>query len=131
MSLATQARAYVVVTYTAIDERTTRFFFLLYYKKLRVPGTKLDVPRVLMKQLLSIGNKTIVDGLAGVSWPGRMDLIQKPGGQLILLDGAHNPAGAEVLRTEVQKQFGNIKPTLVLVGGKTAYGGAAPARATK
>jgi phenylpropionate dioxygenase-like ring-hydroxylating dioxygenase large terminal subunit len=44
-----------------IDERTTRFFFLLYYKKLRVPGTKLDVPRVLMKHLLSIGNKTIVD----------------------------------------------------------------------
>jgi phenylpropionate dioxygenase-like ring-hydroxylating dioxygenase large terminal subunit len=43
-----------------IDERTTRFFFLLYYKKLRIPGTRRAAPRFLMEQFLKIGNKTVV-----------------------------------------------------------------------
>jgi hypothetical protein len=43
-----------------IDERNTRFFFLLYYKKLRIPGTRRDAPRKLMEQFLRIGNLTIV-----------------------------------------------------------------------
>jgi phenylpropionate dioxygenase-like ring-hydroxylating dioxygenase large terminal subunit len=43
-----------------IDERTTRIFFLLYYRKLRIPGTRRAAPRPLMEQFLRIGNRTIV-----------------------------------------------------------------------
>ncbi len=35
-------------------------------------------------------------GFASATWPGRLELIDR-GGQLILLDGAHNPAGAAAL----------------------------------
>ena len=34
-------------------------------------------------------------GLANVSWPGRLEIVQRD--PLIFLDGAHNPAGARVL----------------------------------
>ena len=43
-----------------IDERTTRIFFQLYYRKLRIPGTRRAAPRALMEQFLRLGNRTIV-----------------------------------------------------------------------
>lgn len=36
-------------------------------------------------------------GLATTCWPGRMERIRLPEGHELLLDGAHNPAGAEAL----------------------------------
>lgn len=42
-----------------------------------------------------VSDLAIVQGIAGAYWPGRMELI--PGNPPLLLDGAHNPAGAEVL----------------------------------
>ncbi|MDR3460185.1 MAG: bifunctional folylpolyglutamate synthase/dihydrofolate synthase [Verrucomicrobiae bacterium] len=52
--------------------------------------------RVLQKDI-PVTEEQIHAGLAQVSWPGRLQLIER-GGQKILLDGAHNVAGAEVLR---------------------------------
>src|SRR5262249_11124961 len=43
-----------------IDERTTRIFFLLYYRKLCVPGTRLSAPRFLMEPFLRVGNATVM-----------------------------------------------------------------------
>ena len=43
-----------------------------------------------------------------------MQLIQKPGGQTILLDGAHNVAGAKVLRQALEKYFGGTRRILIL-----------------
>jgi dihydrofolate synthase/folylpolyglutamate synthase len=37
-------------------------------------------------------------GLETVNWPGRLQLVTLPNGQRILLDGAHNVAGAKALR---------------------------------
>jgi dihydrofolate synthase/folylpolyglutamate synthase len=37
-------------------------------------------------------------GLKKVNWPGRLQLVTLPSGQRILLDGAHNVAGAKALR---------------------------------
>ncbi len=53
-------------------------------------------------------------GLKKVNWPGRLQLIQKPGGKEILLDGAHNIAGAKALREAVEKNFPGGKRTLIL-----------------
>jgi len=36
-------------------------------------------------------------GLTSTRWPGRMELIRLPDGVELLLDGAHNPAGAQAL----------------------------------
>ena len=51
---------------------------------------------------IPVSEKQIRDGLAQVNWPGRMQLITRPSGQKILLDGAHNSDGAEVLRAALQ-----------------------------
>jgi dihydrofolate synthase/folylpolyglutamate synthase len=44
-----------------------------------------------------VGADAILAGLATARWPGRLDLRHTPGGQSILLDAAHNPAGAGAL----------------------------------
>jgi dihydrofolate synthase/folylpolyglutamate synthase len=38
-------------------------------------------------------------GYATVDWPGRLELLRPPDGGQVLLDGAHNPAGAAALAT--------------------------------
>jgi dihydrofolate synthase/folylpolyglutamate synthase len=68
---------------------------------------------VLQKQI-PVLDENIRAGLAKIDWPGRLQLIQKPNGQRILLDGAHNVAGAEVLREALEKNFGAAKPTMIL-----------------
>ena len=52
----------------------------------------------ILQQKIPVSDEQIRAGLASVSWPGRLQLITRPGGQRILLDGAHNAAGAEALR---------------------------------
>ena len=52
----------------------------------------LATVEILQKQIPVTGEK-IRAGLASVNWPGRLQLIQMPNGQKILLDGAHNVAG--------------------------------------
>lgn len=43
-----------------INERTTRAFFLFYYKQLKVPLLPVAIPRWLMKPLLEIGNRMLM-----------------------------------------------------------------------
>jgi dihydrofolate synthase/folylpolyglutamate synthase len=57
----------------------------------------LAAVEILQKQI-PVSDEKIRAGLASVNWPGRLQLIQRPDGQKILLDGAHNVAGAKVLR---------------------------------
>jgi dihydrofolate synthase/folylpolyglutamate synthase len=47
-----------------------------------------------------ITSAAFADGIAGAEWPGRMELI--PGTPRLLLDGAHNPAGAAALAEGLQ-----------------------------
>ncbi|MEX0709651.1 MAG: Mur ligase family protein [Chloroflexota bacterium] len=46
---------------------------------------------------LSIDEATIRRGLAAARWPGRMELLDDTPVGRVLLDGAHNPAGARAL----------------------------------
>ena len=52
-------------------------------------------------------------GLAAVNWPGRLQLIRKANGQIILLDGAHNADGANVLRAALEKHFSTPRPVFI------------------
>ncbi len=53
-------------------------------------------------------------GLENVRWPGRFQVVSRPGGQTLILDGAHNPAGARVLRAALGSHLPGVRPTLVL-----------------
>jgi dihydrofolate synthase/folylpolyglutamate synthase len=67
---------------------------------------------VLQKQI-PVSEKQIRDGLQNVNWPGRMQLVARSSGQKILLDGAHNPDGAEVLRRALETEFPNARPAMI------------------
>jgi len=51
-----------------------------------------------LQHQIPVRGDTIRRGLETVHWPGRLQLVTRPNGQRVLLDGAHNVAGAEVLR---------------------------------
>ena len=68
--------------------------------------------QVLQPQI-AVSEAAIHTGLAKVQWPGRLQIIEKPG-QKILLDGAHNVAGAQALATAIQEYFPGKKPALIL-----------------
>jgi dihydrofolate synthase/folylpolyglutamate synthase len=48
-------------------------------------------------EILGLGAEAISAGAAACRWPGRLEAIELPGGRYLLLDAAHNPAGAAVL----------------------------------
>ena len=68
--------------------------------------------RVLQNQI-SVSDAALRKGLESVSWPGRLQVIKRDD-QTILLDGAHNPAGAEALRDALHQYFSGISGTLIL-----------------
>jgi dihydrofolate synthase/folylpolyglutamate synthase len=59
--------------------------------------TAIAIVEVLRSTGLSIDTEAIVAGLENCYWPGRLDLRSGPLGRTILIDGAHNEAGAVVL----------------------------------
>ena len=61
---------------------------------------------------LSVGCAAIGKGLADPQWPGRLDLRRLPGDRELLLDAAHNPAGARALASYL-KAAGDAAPPLV------------------
>ncbi|HET9832358.1 MAG TPA: folylpolyglutamate synthase/dihydrofolate synthase family protein [Vicinamibacterales bacterium] len=61
---------------------------------------------------VAIGKQAILDGLATVTWPGRLDHRRLPDGREIILDAAHNPAGARALASYL-RGLGRERPTLV------------------
>lgn len=73
----------------------------------------LATVRSLQAQL-PVSEKAMGEGLSSVRWPGRMQLIELPGGRRLLLDGAHNPAGAATLRDALVEYFPGAKPALIL-----------------
>jgi dihydrofolate synthase / folylpolyglutamate synthase len=73
--------------------------------------------RAVVRQLesqLPVSAAQIQTGLAHVNWPGRLQLLTRPGGQKFLLDGAHNPAGGQTLRMAVEQFFPGPTRTLML-----------------
>ncbi|MEK6323891.1 MAG: folylpolyglutamate synthase/dihydrofolate synthase family protein [Acidobacteriota bacterium] len=70
----------------------------------------IEAAGLLNESGFPIPRDAIIKGLREVSWPGRMELIEdRP---RLLLDGAHNPAGARALRTYLD-EFWQAPITLV------------------
>ena len=67
-----------------------------------------------LQSKIPASDSAIRTGLETVNWPGRLQLVTRPSGQKFLLDGAHNVAGAKVLRKALEKHFGGTRRILVL-----------------
>lgn len=72
----------------------------------------LATVELLRAQGISIGAKEARAGLKAALWPGRFEILSRR--PLVVLDGAHNPAGAAVLREAVSALR---KKRLILVIG--------------
>jgi dihydrofolate synthase/folylpolyglutamate synthase len=68
----------------------------------------------VLQDKIPVSDAAVRNGLQNVNWPGRLQLVTRPSGQKILLDGAHNVAGAKVLRQALEKHFGGTRRRLIL-----------------
>jgi dihydrofolate synthase/folylpolyglutamate synthase len=66
-----------------------------------------------LREQIPVSDDVIRRGLETVSWPGRLQVVKR-GDQTFLLDGAHNPAGAEALRAAIQEHFAGRSATIIL-----------------
>jgi dihydrofolate synthase/folylpolyglutamate synthase len=73
----------------------------------------LAATRVLAPEL-PVGDEIRRLGLERVHWPGRLQLVTRTSGQKVLLDGAHNIGGAEMLAAALKDYFPESKPSVVL-----------------
>jgi dihydrofolate synthase/folylpolyglutamate synthase len=67
-----------------------------------------------LEEQIPVNADAVRAGLASVNWPGRLQLVRQPSGREILLDGAHNVAGARMLAAALHQYFPTRRPALVL-----------------
>jgi dihydrofolate synthase/folylpolyglutamate synthase len=67
----------------------------------------------VLRQDIPVTEEKIREGFENVNWPGRLQLIETPAGQKFLLDGAHNVAGADTLRTALENNFLAGRPVFI------------------
>jgi dihydrofolate synthase/folylpolyglutamate synthase len=89
------------------------------------PGNALLA--VAAARVLGVGERATRQGLARARWPGRFEVRRRAGGWLVL-DGAHNPAGARALAASLDAYFGQAPATFVvgMLRDKDAAGILAP-----
>jgi dihydrofolate synthase/folylpolyglutamate synthase len=75
-------------------------------------ATAIATVRVLDRQL-PVSDEILRGGLLAVDWPGRMQRVNTASGQVVLLDGAHNPASAEALRAALLAEFPDARPAII------------------
>ncbi len=63
---------------------------------------------------LRMDDEAIRSGLATVRWPGRMQFVEWATDRRVLLDGAHNSAGATSLRATLEELFPGARPAFIL-----------------
>jgi dihydrofolate synthase / folylpolyglutamate synthase len=91
----------------------TRDFPLLGEHQRTNAALAIATVRALQKQF-PVSEAALQSGVASVNWPGRLQLVLRPSGQKVLLDGAHNVAGAETLAGALKSRFPSAECTLVL-----------------
>jgi dihydrofolate synthase/folylpolyglutamate synthase len=75
--------------------------------------TALGAMEVLEDLGYPVSTSAMIDGLREVDWPGRLELVSSS--PRVVLDGAHNPAGALVLKESLEKEF-QYHHLILLVG---------------
>jgi dihydrofolate synthase/folylpolyglutamate synthase len=81
-------------------------------------GCALAALEVLEQTGILIREEAVRRGLASVRWEGRLERMPPaPSGAAVILDGAHNPAGARVLRDFLEDSKPSRPGRLILVLG--------------
>ena len=75
--------------------------------------TALGAMEVLEDLGYPVSVDAMVEGLKEVDWPGRLEIVTSS--PKVVLDGAHNPAGALVLRESLKKTF-QYQRLILLIG---------------
>ena len=73
----------------------------------------IETARVL-RPTSPVSDAQIVAGINSVHWLGRLQSLERANGSKIILDGAHNLAGAATLRNAIESSQGLGKATLIL-----------------
>ncbi|MEE8414407.1 MAG: folylpolyglutamate synthase/dihydrofolate synthase family protein [Dehalococcoidales bacterium] len=74
--------------------------------------TAVAALEVLSKQDFHISRDSITDGLAQVSWPGRLQVLSRR--PLLVVDGAHNPDSARRLKQALEQYFDFNRAILII-----------------
>jgi dihydrofolate synthase/folylpolyglutamate synthase len=97
ISQTARARRSPLTLVTGLDSEIRGFEIGLSGRHQRTNAAlALAVVRVL-QECLPVPDAAIRTGLKEVQWAGRLQKVERPGCQIIILDGAHNPAGAQSL----------------------------------
>ena len=75
--------------------------------------TALGATEVLDDLGYPVSNDAMIEGLKEVEWPGRLEMVCSS--PRVVLDGAHNPAGALVLKESLGKEF-QYRHLILLLG---------------
>lgn len=75
--------------------------------------TALGTMEVLEDLGFTVSTKALIEGLRDVNWPGRLEILSSS--PRVIADGAHNPAGAQVLRETLEKEF-RYRRLILLIG---------------
>jgi dihydrofolate synthase/folylpolyglutamate synthase len=60
-----------------------------------------------------VSTDAMIDGVREVEWPGRLEIVSSSPG--VILDGAHNPAGALALKESLEQEF-RFQRLVLLIG---------------
>jgi len=85
---------------------------LLGQHQLGNAATAVAALEVLAEKGFKISSDSIIDGLAQVSWPGRLQILSRR--PLMVIDGAHNPDSAQKLRQSLEWYFDYDHAILVI-----------------
>ena len=85
---------------------------LLGQHQLANTATAVAALEVLAEKGLNISRDSITNGLAQVSWPGRLQVLRRR--PFIVVDGAHNPDAAQRLRESLERYFDFDQAILVI-----------------
>ncbi len=86
---------------------------LLGFHQITNGTTALGAVEVLEELGYTVSTDAMMEGLREVNWPGRLEMVSSS--PRVVLDGAHNPAGALVLRAALEKEF-QYDRLILLVG---------------
>jgi dihydrofolate synthase/folylpolyglutamate synthase len=75
--------------------------------------TALGAMEVLEESGYTVSTQAMMEGLRAVEWPGRLETVSSS--PRVILDGAHNPAGAVVLRESLEQEF-RFRHLILLIG---------------
>jgi len=76
-------------------------------------ATALGAMEVLEELGYTVSTQAMMEGLRAVEWPGRLESVSSS--PRVILDGAHNPAGALVLRESLEQEF-RFRHLILLIG---------------